>query len=172
MKLPRKIPIDMREVCRTGRFDCLRIGQTKELILHNFPHPDDWGGNRSQIASAMTSPSWRYGNIELHFDGPRLLRIFSDYLDTLHGGESLAVDPWFLHEPEKLTLVEVMRALNRERIDFTKRTGVIAEVTLVLTSGVALQFNERDPDTRSVEEAEARIEDPNELRLAAFSVGE
>lgn len=158
MKLARKIPIDMREVLRTGRFDCLRIGQTKELILHDFPEPDGWGGRDENAAI------WQYGNIELHFDGPRLFLIFSDYLDELQGGESLAVDPWFLHRPERTTLLEVMRALNDERIDFTKTTrgrGDSEYVTLVLASGVALQFNERAPDTHVA---------PNEMRLGCFSI--
>lgn len=165
MKLARKIPIDMREVLRTGRFDCLRIGQTKELILQNFPEPDGCGGSDEQI--------WQYGNIELHFDGPRLFLIFSDYLDEIHGGESLAVDPWLLHRPEKTTLLDVMRTLNDERIDFTKKTrghGDSEYVTLVLASGVALQFNKPEPGMRSSEQAEGPVVAPNEMRLGCFSI--
>ncbi len=152
MKLSTKIPIDMREFCRTGRFDCLEIGQTKELILSNFPDPDQTTANRT-----TTTSIWRYGNIELHFNASRLWMIFSDYIGELDGGPSLTVDPWFLCQPEKLTLIEVTRALHHERIDFTKKTGVFGEVKLVLTSGVALQFDGRN-------------EDANEQRLAAFSL--
>lgn len=173
MKMARKIPIDMRDVLRTGRFDCLQIGQTKEIILHNFPDPDAWGGSSEQSVIIEGSPIWRYGNIELHFDGPRLFLIFSDYLDELQGGESLAVDPWFLHRPEKMTLLEVIRTLNDERIDFTKKTrnhGESEDVTLVLASGVALQFDRRAPTMRSFEQPEGPVVDPNEMRLSCFSI--
>jgi hypothetical protein len=61
MKLPTKIPIDMREVCRTGRFDCLRIGQTKELILSNFPDPDGFVGEERRSRSLTISTSGSTG---------------------------------------------------------------------------------------------------------------
>lgn len=161
MRLPDPLPIDLREFFRTGRFDCLRIGQDRELILHNFPDPDGWSSGVPLERAGI----WCYGNIELHFDGDdRLWMIYSDYIDTLSGAPSLNVDPWILSAPEKLTLIVVMAALNREGIDFAKTTRVAPAcpgVRLALASGVELQFEHLDEAVGDC--------DPNTMRLASFS---
>ena len=157
--------VDLREFFRTGRFDCLRLGQTQEEILHNFAAPDGFSPGDLTRADSSRFSIWRYGNVELHFEGPRLYLIFSDYVDTLDGGPSLALERWILAEPEALTLAAVIRALNRERIDFNKRTGSLGEVKLDLASGVTLHFDmahEPDADVQQV--------DPNTMRLSAFAL--
>ena len=63
MRLHAPLPIDLLTFFRTGHFDCLKIGQDRETILHNFPDPDDWSA-RSPMERASI---WRYGNVELHF---------------------------------------------------------------------------------------------------------
>jgi len=162
MRLAAPLPIDLLAFFRSGRFDCLRIGQDRETILHDFPDPDDWSA-RSPMERASI---WRYGNVELHFADDRLCMIFCDYVDTLDGGPSLAIDPWLLARPG-LTLLDVVSALNREHIDFTKTTHALgaraqAYVKLELASGVELQFDHRDepPEGRG----------PNEMRLGSFSL--
>lgn len=168
MKLANKLPIDLLEFFRSGRFDCLRPGQTQEFILHNFPDPDGFDPSGLAPVDGRELSIWCYGNIELHFEGPRLFLIFSDYVDTLSGGDSLSVAPWILGDPARLALPEVMRALNRERIDFLKCTGVIGDVTLTLASGVVLHFDlahAPDEDMR-------RAVDHNEFRLSAFALQE
>lgn len=162
MRLHAPLPIDLLTFFRTGHFDCLEIGQDRETILHGFPDPDDWSA-RSPMERASI---WRYGNVELHFADDRLWMIFSDYVDELDGGPSLAIDRWLLARPG-LTLIEVMSALNREHIDFTKTTHPLgarphAFVMLTLASGVELQFDHRDdPPER---------DDPDAMRLVAFSL--
>lgn len=159
MRLSSPLPIDLLGFFRTGRFDCLRIGQDREWILHNFPDPDDWSARDTLERASI----WRYGNVELHFAGERLCMIFSDCVDVLDGGPSLAIERWILARPERLSLIDVMSALNRERIDFAKTSRALGDsgheyVRLELTSGVELQFDA------------SADRDPNEMQLGAFSL--
>jgi hypothetical protein len=160
--LPRP-SVDLLEFFRTGRFDCVRLGQSQEEIVHNFAAPDDFSPDDLTPQGSSRMTIWRYGNLELHFEGPLLFLIFSDYIDVIGGGPSLDLNKWILAEPEKLTLPEVIRALNRERIDFDKRTGSLGEVKLELTSGVTLHFD-------MAHEAGAGTGDQNEMRLSAFAL--
>lgn len=99
MKLSDTIKIDLLEFFKTGKFDYLKLGLTKEWIINNFPDPD------GMSKSCYKHPIWRYGNIELHFhDDQTLFLIYSDYIDTLDGGKSLRLNKWILEEPEKLTM--------------------------------------------------------------------
>lgn len=78
MKLKDPIQVDLLEFFRIGKFDYLKLGQTKEWIINNFPDPD--GMN----TDTYESPIWVYGNIELHFnDDETLYLIYSDYIDTV-----------------------------------------------------------------------------------------
>ncbi len=158
MHLVRPIAIDLREFFRSGRFDYLEVGQTQEWIIHNFPDPDDFDPADLSPPDGRGMSIWRYGNLELHFEGPRLYLIFSDYLDHLDGGPSLALDPWLVGDPAQRSLLAMMRALNAERIDFRKQTGAHDNLTLDLASGVTLHFDADD---------EA---DPNAWRLSAFAL--
>ncbi|EHH6118450.1 hypothetical protein J8O47_002069 [Listeria monocytogenes] len=40
MKLNKPVEIEMETFIQKGEFDCIKIGQTKEWILNNFPDPD------------------------------------------------------------------------------------------------------------------------------------
>jgi hypothetical protein len=117
MKLPDPVKIDLLEFFRTGKFDCLKLGQTKEWILNNFPDPDEANLHKDW-------PIWFYGNIELHFrEDETLFLIYTDYIDTLEGGPSLILDKWILDEPANLRLECVIHHLNRERIGFKLEHG-------------------------------------------------
>lgn len=48
MKLSHKISIIFLDFFKTGRFDCLKLGQTKEYIVHNFPDPDGFDSHFMQ----------------------------------------------------------------------------------------------------------------------------
>lgn len=110
MKLANKIEIDILEFFRTGKFDYIKLGHTKEWIRNNFPDPD---------YEEFKENIWQYGNIEFHFNNDQLCLLFSDYLNELNGGESLKLHKWILNEPHKLTLLYVIQKLNEEKIDFT-----------------------------------------------------
>jgi hypothetical protein len=162
MRRSPAIPIDLLTFMRTGRFDCIEPGQTQEYVLHNFPDPDGFDARDLAPAGSGRFTIWRYGNIELHFEGDRLYLIYSDYIDTLTGGEALAVAPWILGDPARRSLSEVMRALTRERIDFSKRTGRIDDIQLVLASGVILHFAALELPRGCV--------DPDLLQVSAFAL--
>ena len=79
MKLAEPIKIDLLSFIKTGKFDCIKLGKTKEWIIHNFPDPD---GFSKEIYDCRI---WLYGNIEFHFrKDATLFLIFSDYIDTMY----------------------------------------------------------------------------------------
>jgi len=159
MKLADKIDINLLDFFRTGKFDYLKLGQTKEWILNNFPDPDDFGMG----GTLMTAKIWFYGNIELHFDKDELFLIFADNIYHLEGGQSLKLNKWILDDPNRLTLSHVIEQLNRNRIDFSKKTEKIdlEYVRLNITeSKVQLTFIDENNE----------LENVNEFRLSAFSL--
>lgn len=69
MDIKDKIKIDFLEFFKFGKFDFIKLGQTKEWILNNFPEPD------SRFDSEMLKNGcdiWTYGDIEFHFTGQEL----------------------------------------------------------------------------------------------------
>lgn len=158
MKLPRRIRIDLLDAFRTGCFDCIEPGQDKWWILSNFPDPD---GMTEHEAMRSDYSIWRYGNIEFHFDRDTLFLIYSDYLDTLNGGPSLLLDPWIIGSMP-LTLQNVGMVLNREGIDYAKRSQPqFDSLTLTLDpSGVQFHFNA----------SEEEYPDPNLFPMSAFAI--
>jgi hypothetical protein len=160
------------EFFRTGKFDYLKLGQTKEWIINNFPDPNGMNTNTYE------SQIWVYGNIELHFnDDETLYLIYSDYIDTLDGGDFLHLNKWILNEPEKLTLEYVIHYLNRERIGFkiehdTLSQGFGSSVIEILVSKVSLGFAPIEGDQENIEDylIRCRTEDSNQSILASFSL--
>lgn len=168
MQLAQKITIDLLDFFKTGRFDCLKLSQTKEYIINNFPDPD--GFEEGYMNYRKHGDIWRYGNIELHFDNEnKLYLIFSDYISTLNGGENLILEKWILNKSSDLTLLKVMDALNKEHIDFEKRTALqLNEIIVKLsTSKVELFFQlfEEEGETHDY-----KTIDPNTYKLGAFSL--
>ena len=154
MKLNNKIEIDFLEFFKTGKFDYLKLGQTKEWVRNNFPDPDH---------KEFEHNIWQYGNIELHFYEDELFLIFSDYLQVLSGGKSLELKKWILDTPDLLTLEYVISKLNEEKIDFTKVHHKICKNVIEITitdSNVQLTFIDYD---------EADI-NPNQYMLSSFGL--
>jgi hypothetical protein len=139
MRFNQKIHIDLLAFFRTGKFDCLEPGQTKEWILHNFPDPDGF----ETVGALANADIWRYGNIELHFSGQELWLIFSDYIDSLNGGDSLSLNKWILDTPQERSLENIIRAFLRLRMDFSiSHRQDLGHVELILQeSQVKLLFN-------------------------------
>lgn len=164
MQLKHKITINFLEFFKTGKFDCLKLGQTKEYILNNFPDPD--GSPDHFMQTHKNGDIWCYGKIELHFDAEnRLFLIFSDYIDTLTGGNNLILEKWILETPQELNLINVIKHLNKENIDFEKRIEkTLGQIKIkLLKSNVNLSF-------LSEEISELKIADPNNYILGAFSL--
>lgn len=143
MDIKDKIKIDFLEFFKFGKFDIIKLGQTKEWILNNFPEPDS-RFSREMLKSGFDI--WTYGDIEFHFAGQELFLIFSDHFSTLKGGKKLKLEKWILSDISKLNLLYVLTELNSNSIFYKKKTDNLG-VTLRLNSGVELTFeniNETD----------------------------
>ena len=139
MKLSKPIEIDFLEFFKTGKFDFLKLGQTKEWVLHNFPDPD--GGFDNDLLEKKEFDIWTYGDIELHFQHEKLFLIFSDYWYEwkLEGGEYLNLKKWIFEDISKLNLQYMLQELNNQNIDYKKKTDKLG-VLVRLNSGVELTF--------------------------------
>jgi hypothetical protein len=159
MKLTNQIDIDILDFFKTGKFDYLKLGHSKEWILNNFPDPDDFGMGEN----LMTAEIWFYGNIELLFDKNELFLIHTENIKDLDGGQFLNLEKWILEEPNKLTLSYFIKNLNIQRVDFSKKTEKLDSEYIRLHisgSNVTLTFLDE----------ENTVIDPNEFMLSAFSL--
>ncbi len=171
MLLDGTIKIDFKEFFSSGKFDVLKLGQSKEWILNNFPNPD---GLLKQFDEVYKANIWTYGNIELHFSEDKLFLIFSDYIDALDGGKYLELDKWFLDDEESLKLPKVLWHLNSEHLDYCKKTNSFGETTveIALQSGLSLGFSIDELDDESYDEyiERTKITKQNEFKLVSFSL--
>ncbi|KXX70404.1 hypothetical protein [Flammeovirga sp. SJP92] len=166
MKFEQKIVIDLEEFFCKGQFDFLKLGQTKEWILNNFPNPDGLESNHSIFQDDV----WRYGNIELHFHQEKLFLIFSDYINELDGGSSLELKKWFLNEKGHHTLSKVLDQMNQKHIDFHKKTNhQLKTVSLTLSSGVKLGFGLHENDEETYDEYLKRASSTNQSQYQLIS---
>ncbi len=157
MNLQSKIKIDFLEFIQNGNFDYIKLGQTKEWILNNFPDPDDF----SETFLNKTCKIWTYGNIEFHFDNKNeLVLIFSDYLQELYGGENLDLDKWIFADYSKLNLAYVLTQLNEQEIEYCKSDDHFG-VKLLAKSGVELIFS------KDLDEV---ISNPNLIHITCFQL--
>jgi len=170
MKLQTKIPIDFKDFFKSGKFDFIKIGKTKDWILNNFPDPDFL----KQNPEIRNSPIWNYGNLEFHFHQDTLFMIFSDDIKELNGGESLELNKWFLDETSELTLINIIKKLIDEKINFDKKSNVIVHpsVQLKLESGVTLAFIVNEKDNENYDDYLKRCEltNENEFELYSFNL--
>jgi hypothetical protein len=172
MILATPIEIDLLTFFKTGKFDYLKLGQTKEWIINNFPDPDE------VYTNSYDSPIWFYGDIELHFNKTgELFLIFSDHIGTLQGGNSLRLSKWILNEPEKLTLEYVLHYLNQERIDYKVVHGTLSSSYTsasinIIKSGVSLNFSlpEKVNEDYEVYLQRSKTENANSFLMHSFSL--
>lgn len=155
MKIQAKIKVSLLDFIKNGQFDYIKLGQSKEWILNNFPDPDDFSSD--YLTSNYTI--WRYGNIEFHFDkSNELILIYTDYLQDLTGGESLDLDKWILEAYPKLNLAYVITKLNEQEIDYCKSSN---DIGITTQSGVCLSFAKDFDDKTS---------NPNQLQMTSLSL--
>ena len=131
MKLDKKIDVDILDFLKYGKFDYIKLGQTKDWILNNFPDPDD------QSKSIL-----KYGDIEFHFDENILFLIFSEDFNNfeLNGGKKINVINWIFNELSELTLINVLKLLNEKDINYKKDENKWF-IKIRLESGVELTFD-------------------------------
>jgi|JI8StandDraft_1071087.scaffolds.fasta_scaffold431877_1 hypothetical protein len=138
MGLREPIHISIYNFIMFGKFDSIKIGQTKEWILNNFPNPDD----RIVQKRGQGFDIWRYGTIEFHFVGEELVLIFSDSIGELSGGPNVQLDKWIFEYTDKLTLLFVQNELNTHNVDYRKISSrTTSQIILRLSSGVELMFD-------------------------------
>ena len=160
MKLNHKLEIDLKQFIRTGKFDYLKLGMTKEEVLKTLPEPEDHSG-----WDFMKSNIWYYGNFELHFKEDQLFMMFTDHINSIDGGATFKVDTWIIGKPEENRLINFMVVLIREKIDFVKITNIMGQVILKgIDTGIKLVFDLPDRVTPDTE-----IKDPNDFELVAIT---
>jgi hypothetical protein len=132
MKFDKKIEISLFDFFKYGKFDCIKLGQTKEWVLNNFPDADSQYENKP-------FDILKYGNIEFHFYNNILFLIFSEEFGNFNEGKSLIIDKWILKKPNKLKLLNVLEKLNENGIDYEKKEDNLG-IKLKLESGIELTF--------------------------------
>lgn len=137
MKLSHPIEIDLDAFLYEGKFDHVLIGATKDWLSENFIDPDGY-----DLDAAASASIWTFGNIEFHFGGARLIRIFSDSGASLDGGRGLRVSKGLLSRDPAVRLAEAVAEILRKRVDFrTHHLEATGQVVLrVERSGVELCF--------------------------------
>ena len=161
MKINTKIPIDLETFVKTGKFDVLKMGMTKHEVLAVFPEPEDWSSTKNYLESNI----WKYGNFELHFEDDSLLMLINDYIATIDGGKSLDFKRWIFESKNNRTLIKIMQAFNRERMNFEKTSDSIGNVMLrIMESDVYLAFY---PEY-SLEEEANKNADMNDFKVDAI----
>lgn len=136
MKLDKPIDIDLKKFILDGDFDFIRLGQTKEWIINNFPNPDN------DSNEDLNFSIWEYGSIEFHFDGDKLFLIWCDNLSHLDECITLKIDKWIFEDLSKLTLRNVLSILNTEQSNYSIKFNQQLHNTVVKIrkSGVTLWF--------------------------------
>ncbi|BDD09496.1 hypothetical protein FUAX_19280 [Fulvitalea axinellae] len=147
----------LSDFIRTGVFGKIRLGLRKDEIEALGLTPDMWLNKMNK----ETSPIWRYGNLELHFDDRKHLSgIFNDYIHDIQGGNRITIVNHWKKVP---TLSDILEELNRIEKDYTKQTNEYGTITLELLNRVYFMFESEQENT-----VETKKEDPNLYSLVAF----
>lgn len=135
-----KIEVDLEAFIKTGQFDYVKLGMSREELVRILPFPDDYG-TENQLERASI---WRYGNFDFFFDAFGALdKIFNDNLNDLDGGKTFHLKKWIFENPENLTLEFVLNSFNTLNMDYEKQSNSINQITIkVIRSGVKLVFED------------------------------
>lgn len=140
------INISIKDFVKKGKFDCIKIGQTKKWILENFMRPEN-----ELYDLTLDDEIWKYGAFEFYFKDDILASIFCGDL-TLEAGKNFKVDKWILED--SFTLIKFIKLLNKKDIDFRLVNHFVkSEVPkltriLILSSNVEFGFfSKHEKDT-------------------------
>lgn len=136
MKLDKPIDIDLKKFILEGKFDYIKLGQTKQWIINNFPNPDDYSDED------LNFNIWQYGSIEFHFDNDELFLIWCDNLPYLDSSKTLKINMWIFKDLSKLTLLYVLSIMNTEQSNYSVKFDkqLNNAVIKIRESGVTLWF--------------------------------
>jgi len=127
----------LKTLIQSGTLGPIEPGMHRSAIEQTFGSPDDW------MASTPTfhkSPIWKYGDVELHFEGDSLSMIFMDDLANPAGGPKMDLDPWIINDG--LTCAEAEGHLVQAGIEFTVADFSHNDngIHLTTTGGTTLAF--------------------------------
>ena len=134
--LNHKIKVDIKDFILTGKFDHLKIGQTKSDLAALLPEPDDFFAD----TTLQEAEIWRYGKIALHFDDhQKLAMIFTSYVKELDGGDCFQLNNWILDKP--VSLIQIQQELNARFMSYDVRVSTILNyVKIFLNHDIGLTF--------------------------------
>jgi len=104
---------DLEEFARSGQLGPLAIGLSRNQVFALLGAPADWLKEKPVNESAI----WKYGDLELYFEGDHLHMIHFDSFEVPVAGGVLQLSPWVLCRG--LPLEDLEKALRRATIPFT-----------------------------------------------------
>ncbi|MCP3773784.1 hypothetical protein NLX71_10730 [Paenibacillus sp. MZ04-78.2] len=142
IKLTNPVHVDLFKFVVHGEFDYIKMGQTKEWILNNFPDPDTMSNMNHDLYI------WQYGNIEFHFHHDVLYMIWCDNFYRFTAGKHIHLNKWIFEKTRYLTLSKTMKVLNEHKISFTlvHNKNLKNAIIRILKSNVELWFEPNDDE--------------------------
>lgn len=106
--------ISLFEFIKTGKFDIVELGLSKEQIINLFCKPD----NKNDMKNNMSI--WNYSTFELHFYKDNLMALWCDNLSYLKNPhkKQFRFDKWVFSRPKLLTFSYFCSVLKKEQIGY------------------------------------------------------
>lgn len=136
MKLNHKIKINLVEFIKTGKFDYVTLGKTKDWMTNNFPEPDF----KHHFNKSTTL--WGFGNIEIYFTNNEVSFINLRNIHSLVSGSHIELDKSIFENSNENTLSVIQNKINEFEIDYQiKHLPKLEQVIINITkSNVELGF--------------------------------
>lgn len=136
MELNHRIKISLLDFVKTGRFECVTLGRTKEWMKLNFADPD-----YKHHFSKSTS-LWGYGDFEVYFSNDSVSMIRTDQIETLKAGSNVELDKSIFENSANCLLSNIQNEFNELDMDYhvVHRPGIEQVVLKVIKSNVELGF--------------------------------
>lgn len=156
MRRRRGLKVSLEGLLKDGHWGMLRPGVSRQALVRKLGVPLRWQQSMAELRARQAGTAvagWAlseilfYGGMEFHFpEAPRggCIRMFTDDIDALGGGERLRVERWGL--AEGMTETAVIEHLAAAGISALRRPFPPAprQIRLVLPSGARLGLTD-DP---------------------------
>ena len=129
--------VSLKDFARTGLFGAVEWGMNRAAVEQLLGSPDSW---MDSTPGYKTSPIWKYGDIEFHFQDNALYMIFMDEFSNLNGGCNIGLDAWVINGD--LTCIEAEHFLSAANIEYQKEDFPYNEngVRLITSAGTVFAF--------------------------------
>ena len=134
MKLNHRIKINLLDFVKTGKFDYVTLGKTKEWMANNFPEPD------FKHSFSKTSSCWGYGDIEIYFTQDKVSMISLKRIDTVQSGKHIELDKSIFENHQKCTLSNIQTKFNEIEIDYQVKHLVKLEQVIIKVSKSSVEL--------------------------------